>query len=179
MNYFFARTVFRPLEESMVHFLTARRCAFQAAPWSQLSGGSKPNARATTPTMPAPNHPQPAANAKIIAALFPLSCQLAEAAPRELSHQQRAPRAGNHDALWGRARSLPGGSGGAAGGAQPHRPCALSALHRSVELGQWAARRPLARTLRDQAAAAANCARRGELLRRQKGLERYRRRAQY
>ena len=75
----------------MVHFLTARSCALQAAPWSQLNGCSKPNSRATTPTMPAPNHPQPAANAKIIAALFPLSCQLAEAAPRELSHQQRPP----------------------------------------------------------------------------------------
>ena len=196
----------------MVHFLTARHCALQAAPWSQLSGGSKPNSRATTPTMPAPNHPQPAANAKIIVALFPLSCQLAEAAPLELSHQQRP-------TLRHLARATTTHFGGApdrylAGVAAPREARNLTApvpsLHRSVAVSQWAARRPLARTFRDQAPAAANFARRGgvapappgatrpgggaklapqqvqaggtrrgELLRRQKGLERYRRLAQY
>src|SRR2546430_1287500 len=43
----------------------------------------------TTPTMPATNHTQPTENATIIAELFPLSSELAETAPLELSQQQR------------------------------------------------------------------------------------------
>lgn len=42
----------------------------------------------TTPTMPDANHTQSAANAKIIAELFPLSSEDAETAPLELSQRQ-------------------------------------------------------------------------------------------
>lgn len=42
----------------------------------------------TTPTMPKTNHTQPSVNAKILAQLFPLSSESAEAAPLKLSQQQ-------------------------------------------------------------------------------------------
>ena len=42
----------------------------------------------TAPTMPKTNHTQPAANAKIIAELFPLSSEIPGTAPLELSQQQ-------------------------------------------------------------------------------------------